>query len=440
MNTGTITAVGIDVSKHKSTVAARRPGGEVVLLPFDVEHTAEGLKKLITKLRQLDGEIRIVMEHTGMYWRPIAMTLKEAGFYVSVVNAILIHNFSDNSIRKVKTDRADAMKIANYGLTFWSDLQEYAGEDENRQLLKIQSRLYERTATTAGMLRNGLISLLDQTFPGANKLFRDDSRNSKGHVKWIDFVLRFWHKECVAALSLAAFTDTFQKWCKRTGYKFSASDAERIHAIARNAVATLPKNDSTKLLITQATNSLNAIYDSLQAIRTEMDRLASMLPEYELVMGMEGIGKVTGPQLMAEVGDVRRFSHKGALVDSVGGITRTRPVSRLPAPGCVFLLEGHKARLRRQALPDTDRRPTGSEIFERARRLRAMTAACRRALCPPSGDGYAMGRRARSKTGPGYAAHAMQALTLLHTSQEASIRKAVMCPNAGLHILEECCL
>ena len=210
MNTGTITAVGIDVSKHKSTVAARRPGGEVVLLPFDVEHTAEGLKKLITKLRQLDGEIRIIMEHTGMYWRPIAMTLKEAGFYVSVVNAILIHNFSDNSIRNVK------------------------------------------------------------------------------------------------------------KWCKRTGYKFSASDAERIHAIARNAVATLPKNDSTKLLITQATNSLNAIYDSLQAIRTEMDRLASMLPEYELVMGMEGIGKVTGPQLMAEVGDVRRFSHKGALVAYAG--------------------------------------------------------------------------------------------------------------------------
>lgn len=79
---------------HKSTVTARRPGGEIVLLPFDVEHTAEGLKKLITKLRQLDGEIRIVMEHTGMYWRPIAMTLKEAGFYVSVVNAILIHNFA----------------------------------------------------------------------------------------------------------------------------------------------------------------------------------------------------------------------------------------------------------------------------------------------------------------------------------------------------------
>ena len=48
-----------------------------------------------------------------MYWRPIALALKEAGFFVSIVNAMLIHDFSDNSLRKVKTDKADSMKIAN---------------------------------------------------------------------------------------------------------------------------------------------------------------------------------------------------------------------------------------------------------------------------------------------------------------------------------------
>lgn len=318
MSTGTITSVGIDVSKYKSTVAARRPGGEVALLPFDVKHDVEGFSRLVDTLRNLDGEIRVVLEHTGMYWRPIVLALKEAGFFVSVVNAILIHEFSDNSLRKVKTDKADALKIANYGLTFWPDLREYSAEDETRQMLKMQSRLYERTTSTGIMLRNGLISLLDQTFPGANKLFRDESRNTKGHVKWVDFVIRFWHKECVATLSYRAFADTFQKWCKRIGYRFSTSDAERIHTAAKNAVATLPKNDSTKLLITQAANSLNAVYDSLQVTRTEMDRLASLLPEYELVMSMEGVGKVTGPQLMAEIGDVRRFSHKGALVAYAG--------------------------------------------------------------------------------------------------------------------------
>lgn len=60
------------------------------------------------------------MEHTSNYWKPIALTLKNAGFYVSVVNAMLIHDFSDNSIRKLKTDRADSLKIANYALTFWN--------------------------------------------------------------------------------------------------------------------------------------------------------------------------------------------------------------------------------------------------------------------------------------------------------------------------------
>ena len=84
----TITAVGIDVSKGKSTVAVRRPGGEVVLTPFQAEHDAAGLSRLVRTLQNLDGDIRIVMEHTGMYWRPIALALKEAGFFVSVVNAM----------------------------------------------------------------------------------------------------------------------------------------------------------------------------------------------------------------------------------------------------------------------------------------------------------------------------------------------------------------
>lgn len=45
MEAAVITAVGIDVSKSKSTVAVRRPGGEIVLRPFEVHHTNSDLKK-----------------------------------------------------------------------------------------------------------------------------------------------------------------------------------------------------------------------------------------------------------------------------------------------------------------------------------------------------------------------------------------------------------
>ena len=129
-------------------IAVLRPGEQIVLLPIQVSHTDEELNQLVKCLKEIGGDIRIIMEHTGMYWRPIAHALKDAGFFVSVANAILIHNFSDNSPQKVKTDKADSLKIANYGLIFWAELRNFSDEDEARQMLKMQCRLCKRTQKT----------------------------------------------------------------------------------------------------------------------------------------------------------------------------------------------------------------------------------------------------------------------------------------------------
>ena len=313
-----ITAVGIDVSKGCSMVAVRQPGGVIVAAPFKINHTATELNQLIQMLHQYPGEVRIVMEHTGAYWRPVALALVNAGFYVSVVNAMLVHDFHDNSLRRVKTDKAEALKIANYALTFWSELRPYTGEDEIRQLLKTQCRLYERIITSSVSLRNGLIALLDQTFPGINQAFYVMRKESDGHIKWVDFVRTYWHKDCVTGLSRLRFLENYARWCKRESYRFSSSQAERIYALAQSAVTCLPKNANTKVLITQAVDSLNAVYDVLHKLRNEMLQLAEQLPEFDIVMAMPGIGPITGPKLMGEIGDVRRFTSKRALVAFAG--------------------------------------------------------------------------------------------------------------------------
>lgn len=49
-----------------------------------------------------------------------------------------------------------------------------------------------------------------------------------------------------------------------------------------------------------------------------MDALAASLPEYPVVMDMFGVGPKLGSQLMAEIGDVRRFHSKKALVAYAG--------------------------------------------------------------------------------------------------------------------------
>lgn len=58
-------AVGIDVSKGKSTVAVIQPFGVVLAEPFDVFHTDSDLKKLSDFIKSLSGETKVVMEYTG---------------------------------------------------------------------------------------------------------------------------------------------------------------------------------------------------------------------------------------------------------------------------------------------------------------------------------------------------------------------------------------
>ena len=184
-------------------------------------------------------------------------------------------------------------------------------------MLKACYRQYQQYSKVRTMLKNNLISLLDTAFPDANRLFTSPPR-ADGSEKWVDFVATFWHCECVCGLSEKAFTAKYQKWCKKHGYNFSEEKALGIYASACGHVGIMPKTNTTKLLVEQAISQLQATSAALVALKQEMQSLASYLPESPVVMEMFGVGPTLGPQLMAEIGDVRRFHSKKALVAFAG--------------------------------------------------------------------------------------------------------------------------
>ena len=310
-------SVGIDISKGRSTIAVMRPFGEVVISPFEVRHTDSELSELARQLKSLDGETRVVMEATGNYHAPVAKLLHDAGLYVSVVNAKLVHGYGNNDLRRVKTDKKDAVKLANYGLDRWLTLPRYVPEEDTRLLLKNCYRQYRQYSKVQTVLKNNLISLLDTVFPNANRLFSSPIRGD-GSEKWVDFVAEFWHCRCVSEKSQGAFTNNYQRWCRKHGYNFNEAKAHTIHAEASGHIGVMPKSETTKLLVEQAVAQLRATSAALIALKREMLTLAAQLPEYPVVMGMFGVGPTLGPQLIAEIGDVRRFYSKKALVAYAG--------------------------------------------------------------------------------------------------------------------------
>ena len=310
-------AVGIDVSKGKSMVAILRPYGEIISTPFEIKHTSSDINALVEQIKSVEGESRIVMEHTGRYYEVLAHQLSQANLFVSAVNPKLIKDFDNDSLRKVKSDKADAVKIARYALDKWQNLKQYSVMDELRKQLKTMNRQFGFYMKHKTAMKNNLIGILDQTYPGANTYF-DSPARSNGSQKWVDFTSTYWHVDCVRKMSLNTFTDHYQKWCKRNKYNFSQAKAEEIYGTAKELVPVLPKDEVTKLIIKQAVEQLNSASQTVETLRTLMNDTASNLPEYPVVMEMKGVGPSLGPQLIAEIGDVTRFHSKGALTAFAG--------------------------------------------------------------------------------------------------------------------------
>lgn len=135
-------SVGVDVSKEKSTVCIMKPYGEIISKPFELSHTEKDLSEFVSMLLRFDGEVQVIMEATGVYHLPILMYLKECGFFVSVVNPYEMKKYRNQGLRRVKTDKKDAITICKYGLDYWYRLKNYEANGAIYEELKLLGRQY----------------------------------------------------------------------------------------------------------------------------------------------------------------------------------------------------------------------------------------------------------------------------------------------------------
>ena len=307
-------SIGIDVSKGKSTVCGMKPGGEVLYTPFEIQHTREGMLELVSLLHSSGEEVRVVLESTGSYHCPVVAVLVENEIFVSIVNLLRMKRFCLQSIRKVKTDRIDAMQIALYGLTYWQELQPVRMTEDIYRELQLLARQYYQMTSILIKVKVDFSVICDQVLPGMQELMNDHA----GRHKLSDFVLRYHHTSRILKMGETRFRKDYCKWAEKRGYRNCERMAARIFATARNGIPVLPNAPSTQSVITEAIRVLHAVEAYRDVILAQMQTLAKTLPEYSLVREMPCIGDTLAPHLIAEIGDVRRFHNKRALIAYAG--------------------------------------------------------------------------------------------------------------------------
>ena len=312
-------SIGIDISKEKSTVCMLRPYGEVVEAPRDVEHTEQELNALIEHIRSFNEDVKVVLEATGGYHHVVVSKLLESGIFTVVINPYIMKKYCAATLRKAKTDKIDSVKIANYGIDHWFSMSAYCPPDEVYAELKLLGRQYEQYVKLKVNCKIQLANLLDGVMPGIKNILSGNVPAYSTKDKLCDFVEKYWHYDNIKKLSEKQFVDSYEKWAKKKGYRFSESQAIAIYQLSKNNIPTLKSSTpSTKMLVLQAVNAVRNAELTLSLILSQMQEIASTLPEYSVVRDMRGVGDVLSVRLIAEIGDVRRFHNGSALVAFAG--------------------------------------------------------------------------------------------------------------------------
>jgi transposase len=157
---------GIDVSAGSLSAALIEPDRSVCQREF--ANSASGHKELLVWLGKHNGPVRVSLEATGIYSLDLALALDAAAqIEVAVLNPKLVNRFAQ-TLRRSKTDAADAVVLAEYSqrMPFTAWQRPGAGHLRLRTIgryieslvveqasLKNRLRNAESTATTPGAVR-----------------------------------------------------------------------------------------------------------------------------------------------------------------------------------------------------------------------------------------------------------------------------------------------
>lgn len=306
-------AVGIDVSKSKSTIAIINSDGQLLLKPKNYNHTSNDLKGLIDLIKGYQDDVKVAMEATGHYHYPILKALLNEHIYVSLVNPYVMKKYGDSNIRKGKTDKKDSIRIAYYVIEKSYQLSPYTVVDQKYDDLKFLSRQYNQVVTMKVKSRVQLGNLLDETMPGIQTLFASNNASNPSKNIFLDFIEKYECFDNIKKMGEKRFITSYIKFAEKKRCRNIQAKALAIYELAQNSITTRSTDVSTSIALHQCINLLKQCTESSNQLLVQMQSISFTLPEHTTVRAMHGVGDKLASRLIAEIGDVRRFTSGKAL-------------------------------------------------------------------------------------------------------------------------------
>ena len=310
--------VGVDISSKSSVITILMPGGESYGKKLNITNDLKGFTELLITLKKVEKQFskrpEIFMESTGLYHIPLYNYFSKNSYKCYIINPIHTKNFAKQSIRKVKNDKVDSLRIAQLAQSPMFSTESVF--DENTFLLKKLCREYDSLVSNAAQYKKKVNSLLNLVFPKFNEIFSDAfspvplALLSK-YPTYVDFLSAT--KSDVITLITSTVNHSTEWADKRYNLLFKfAKEAELLK---------LPV-DCLGIEIVCFINLIYSFKTAINKLKEEILKFSVIIPGFkenvELLCSHPEVGQISATILLAEIGNIKNFSNAKKLVAFLG--------------------------------------------------------------------------------------------------------------------------
>ncbi len=290
--------LAIDVAKGKSMATLISSCGEVLINPYEINHSINDFSNLLNRIKNLKlDDISVIMESTGVYHRPIERFFLENNFKVFVINPIY-GKMQKRNIRKTKTDKEDCFNLAN--LFFTNTFKEYNKPEQLYLNLNALSRQYFALDELCVNIKNRYRNLVYLCFPEYEEIFKDNTIYSNIALEFIE---KYPHADIISNTKI----DKLQNFFKNHEFRYWKKKANIIKEYASKSYPSVGMNDEIASNLSQIARLIIEYQKAIDIVKYKITFLAKKTKYFNSINSIFGIGEFTASIIIAELGDINRF-------------------------------------------------------------------------------------------------------------------------------------
>ncbi|WP_430617416.1 hypothetical protein IGI86_002682 [Enterococcus sp. AZ188] len=304
--------VGIDVAKNKHDLAVIDTAGTIFIRHLQIKNNREGFTKLqmtLANLQETTGEeIQVALEDTGHYCFNILRFLRTQGYPTFSYNPFLIKEFAKNqSLRKTKTDKKDAMTIAR---KLREDLDKQIFDTQSNMIeLKYATRHVARIKEDCTKKKINYTRILDILFP---ELAVSLGASAAKHQSYMYEVLKEYPSaKKMGSAHLTKLTNLVTKYSRGRLGKEQAVELKRL---AQTSIGQ--ESPALEFELIQTIDAIQYFTKMRSKAEEEVTRLMSEIDSP--IITIPGIGNGLGSVILAEIRDIKNFRSPNQLLAYAG--------------------------------------------------------------------------------------------------------------------------